>query len=83
MRKAIADAKRLLKELILRTKAKLQEGDAQARRDLQTAEQRLADLDSMTGAGLYTALGGLAADAGAAELSQASALSGASIDISA
>lgn len=83
LRKAIADAKRLLKELILRTKAKLQEGDAQARRDLQAAEKRLADVDSMTGAGLYTALGGLAADAGAAELSQASALSGASIDISA
>lgn len=83
LRKAIADAKRLLKALILRTKAKLQEGDAQARRDLQAAEKRLADLDSMTGAGLYTALGGLAADAGAAELSQAFALSGASIDISA
>lgn len=83
LRKVIADAKRLLKELILRTKAKLQEGDAQARRDLQAAEKRLADLDSMTGAGLYTALGGLAADAGTAELSQASALSGASIDISA
>jgi hypothetical protein len=83
LRKAIADAKRLLKELILRTKAKLQEGDAQARRDLQAAEKRLADLDSMTGAGLYTALGGLTADAGAAELSQASALSGGSIDVSA
>ena len=83
LRKAIADAKRLLKELILRTKAKLQEGDAQARRDLQAAEKRLAELDSMTGAGFYTALGGLATDAGAAELSLSSALSGGSIDVSA
>lgn len=83
LRKAIAEAKRLLKELILRTKTKLQEGDAQARRDLQAAEKSLADLDSMTDAGLYTALGGLSADTIAAELSLAPTLSGASVDISA
>ena len=83
LRKAIADAKRLLKVLILRVKAKLQEGDAQARRDLQAAEKRLADLDSMTGTGLYTAFGGLAADAGAAELSLTPALTGASVDTNA
>ena len=83
LRKAIADAKRLLKELILRTKAKLQEGDVQAKRDLQAAEKRLSDLDSMTEAGLYTALGGLSADTSAAELSLAPTLSGASVDVSA
>lgn len=72
LRKAIADAKRLLKELILRSKAKLQEGDAQARRDLQAAEKSLADLDSMSSAGLYSAVGGLDP-----------AMAGASVDVSA
>ena len=81
LRKAIADAKRLLKELILRTKAKLQEGDAQARRDLQAAEKHLADLDSMADAGLYSAAGGLDTAMAGAELSLA--LTGASVDISA
>ena len=81
LRKAIADAKRLLKALILRTKAKLQDGDAQARRDLQAAEKSLADLDSMTDAGLYSAAGGLDPAMAGVELSLA--LTGASVDTSA
>ena len=81
LRKAIADAKRLLKELILRTKAKLQEGDAQARRDLQAAEKSLADLDNMTGASLYSAVGGL--DTAMAGAESSLALTGASVDVSA
>ena len=81
LRKAIADAKRLLKELILRTKAKLQEGDAQARRDLQAAEKSLAELDSMSDAGLYSAAGGLDTAMAGAELSLT--LTGASVDVSA
>lgn len=85
LRKAIEDAKRLLKELILRVKAKLQEGDEEARRDLQTAENGLAELDRAlaqeTSASLYTAGGGVTAELGA-ELSLSSALAGTSVDVS-
>ena len=83
LRRSIADAKRLLKELILRVKAKLREGDDDARRDLQAAEKSLANLDSETSPGLYTALGGVSLDVAGADLSLSSALTGASVDVSA
>jgi len=86
LRKTIEDARRLLKELILRVKAKLQEGDEEARRDLQTAENSLAELDRAlaqeTSANLYTAGGGLTAEPGGAEQSLSSALAGTSVDVS-
>jgi len=84
LRKAVEDAKRLLKELILRVKAKLLEGDDEARRDLQAAENSLAELDRAlaqeTSANLYTAGGGLTPDAAGTDLSLSSA--GASVDVS-
>ena len=83
LRRSIADAKRLLKELILRVKAKLREGDDDARRDLQAAEKSLANLDSETNPGLYTALGGVSLDVAGADLSLPSELTGASVDVSA
>lgn len=81
LRKTIAEAKRLLRALILRVKAKLQEGDAQARRDLQAAERSLADLEHMADADLYSATGGLSTDTAGAELPLA--LAGACVDTSA
>ena len=87
LRKAIDEAKHLLKQVILGVKAKLKEGEEEARRDLQTAENSLAELDRAlaqeASAGLYTAGGGLTAELGAAELSLSSALAGASVDVSA
>ena len=87
LRKAIDEAKHLLKQVILSVKAKLKEGEEEARRDLQTAENSLVELDRAlaqeTSAGLYTAGGGLTAELGAAELSLSSALAGVGVDVSA
>lgn len=61
LRKVLRDTGQLLKALIERLKAKLREGDKEAKRDLQAAEKSLADLDKTLSqnsrSGFYTAQG--------------------------
>ncbi|MBP8278734.1 MAG: hypothetical protein KAX55_17770 [Propionivibrio sp.] len=66
LRKVLRDTGQLLKALIERLKAKLREGDKEAKRDLQAAEKSLADLDKTlsqnSGTGFYTAQGNAGAE---------------------
>jgi hypothetical protein len=61
LRKTLQDARALLKVLIERVKAKLRQGERDARLELESARKDLAELDQALAtpqAGLYTAQGG-------------------------
>lgn len=75
LRQLLAETRKLLKEALELLKAKLRQGDEEARRDAQAAEKSLGDLDDALAqggdSGFYTAqgdLGGGEAAAGGAEV---------------
>ena len=86
LRKVLRDTGQLLKALIERLKAKLREGDKEAKRDLQAAEKSLADLDKTlsqnSGTGFYTAQGNVSAESIGTFTSVPPVLSGNAVDIS-
>jgi hypothetical protein len=86
LRKVLRDTGQLLKALIERLKAKLREGDKEAKRDLQAAEKNLADLDKTlsqnSGTGFYTAQGNVGAETIGSFTSVPPVLSGNAVDIS-
>ena len=86
LRKVLRDTGQLLKALIERLKAKLREGDKEAKRDLQAAEKSLADLDKTlsqnSGTGFYTAQGNVGVETIGSFTSVPPVLSGNAVDIS-